>query len=132
MIDTRTVTAIILVAGNSTRYGQNRNKNFEEINGQAVLTYSLKAFSENNYVDNLEWCDCLYNIRYGTGIERNLKPRRMKIEQLTKDGQHVAYHLGVRELCETTGMNRRNIQRCLHNKPRFKSAYGYRWRFVDN
>ena len=53
MIDTRTVTAIILVAGNSTRYGQNRNKNFEEINGQAVLTYSLKAFSENNYVDNI-------------------------------------------------------------------------------
>ena len=28
MIDKRKVTAIILVAGNSTRYGQNRNKNF--------------------------------------------------------------------------------------------------------
>lgn len=53
MIDTRTVTAIILVAGNSTRYGQNRNKNFEKINGQAVLTYSLKAFNTNNYVDNI-------------------------------------------------------------------------------
>ena len=53
MIDTRTVTAIILVAGNSTRYGQNRNKNFEKINGQAVLTYSLKAFNENSYVDNI-------------------------------------------------------------------------------
>ena len=53
MIDTRTVTAIILVAGNSTRYGQNRNKNFEEINGQSVLTYSLKAFNKNDYVDNI-------------------------------------------------------------------------------
>ena len=53
MIDTRTVTAIILVAGNSTRYGQNRNKNFEKINGQEVLTYSLKAFNVNQYVDNI-------------------------------------------------------------------------------
>ena len=53
MIDTRTVTAIILVAGNSTRYGKNRNKNFEKMNGQAVLTYSLKAFNENSYVDNI-------------------------------------------------------------------------------
>ena len=53
MIGTKTVTAIILVAGNSTRYGQNRNKNFEKINGQAVLTYSLKAFDANTYVDSI-------------------------------------------------------------------------------
>ena len=85
----------------------------------------------NSHVDNLEWCDRLYNIRYGTGIERHMKPRRRKIEQLTKDGQHVAYHLGVREICEATGMNRRSIQRCLHNKPRHNTAYGYKWRFVD-
>ena len=30
----KTVTAVILVAGNSTRFGQNRNKNFETINGK--------------------------------------------------------------------------------------------------
>ena len=86
---------------------------------------------KNSHVDNLEWCDHLYNIRYGTGIERNLLPRRKLIEQLTMDGEHIAYHLGVRELCLKTGMNKRSIQRCLHNKPRFKSAYGYRWRFVE-
>ena len=86
---------------------------------------------KNNHVDNLEWCDRLYNIRYGTGIERNLLPRRKRIEQLTKDGRHVAYHLGVREICLATGMDRRAIQRCLCNKPKHKTAYGYRWRFVD-
>jgi hypothetical protein len=86
----------------------------------------------NSHVDNLEWCDRLYNIRYGTGIERNLLPRRKRIEQLTMDGEHIDYHLGVRELCLKTGMNRRTIQRCLQNKPRFKSAYGYKWRYVEN
>ena len=41
MIKEKEVTAIILVAGNSTRYGQNRNKNFEILQGKTVLEYSL-------------------------------------------------------------------------------------------
>ncbi len=53
MIERKTVTAIILVAGNSTRYGQNRNKNFEDVNGKPVLFYSLNAFDSNTYVDNI-------------------------------------------------------------------------------
>lgn len=53
MIDKKTVTAVILVAGNSTRYGQNRNKNYEIVNGKMVLEYSLDAFNTNNYIDNI-------------------------------------------------------------------------------
>lgn len=53
MINGKKVTAIILVAGNSTRYGQNRNKNFEIVNGKAVLSYSFKQFDTNNYVDDI-------------------------------------------------------------------------------
>lgn len=53
MINKRTVTAVILVAGNSTRYGQNRNKNFEMLNEKMVIEYSLNAFSTNAYIDNI-------------------------------------------------------------------------------
>lgn len=53
MINQNSVTAVILVAGNSTRYGQNRNKNFEMLNGKMVLEYSLNAFNTNNYIDNI-------------------------------------------------------------------------------
>lgn len=53
MKDTQTVTAIILIAGNSTRFGKNRNKNFEIIEGKNVLTYSLNAFDNNKYIDNI-------------------------------------------------------------------------------
>jgi len=53
LIDNKKVTAIILVAGNSTRYGQNRNKNFEIINEKTVLSYSLKEFDKNQYIDNI-------------------------------------------------------------------------------
>lgn len=49
----KTVTAIILVAGNSTRFGQNRNKNFENIEGKEILLYSLEKFNENSLVDDI-------------------------------------------------------------------------------
>jgi 2-C-methyl-D-erythritol 4-phosphate cytidylyltransferase len=51
--DAQTVTAIILIAGNSTRFGKNRNKNFEIIEGKNVLTYSLNEFDNNKYIDNI-------------------------------------------------------------------------------
>lgn len=53
MKDTKKVTAIILVAGNSTRYGQNRNKNFETVNEKPILYYSLNEFDKNEYIDNI-------------------------------------------------------------------------------
>lgn len=49
----KSVTAIILVAGNSTRFGKNRNKNFEVIEGKEILLYSLEKFNENQLVDNI-------------------------------------------------------------------------------
>ena len=53
MIQSKTVTAVILVAGNSTRFGKNRNKNFELVNGKSILSYSINAFSKNDYIDNI-------------------------------------------------------------------------------
>ena len=53
MVEEKTVTAVILVAGNSTRYGQNRNKNFENIQGKPVILYSLEEFHKNRYIDNI-------------------------------------------------------------------------------
>ncbi len=53
MIQDKTVTAVILVAGNSTRFGKNRNKNFELVNGKTILSYSIKAFNKSEYIDNI-------------------------------------------------------------------------------
>lgn len=53
MIQDKTVTAVILVAGNSTRFGKNRNKNFELVNGKTILSYSINAFNVNKYIDNI-------------------------------------------------------------------------------
>lgn len=53
MILNKIVTGIILVAGNSTRFGMNRNKNFELVNKKTILSYSINAFEDNSYIDNI-------------------------------------------------------------------------------
>ncbi len=53
MINNKKVTAVILAAGNSTRYGQNKNKNFEIINNKPILLYSIEMFAKNKYIDNI-------------------------------------------------------------------------------
>ncbi len=53
MFKDKKVSAIILVAGDSTRYGMNRNKNFEIINDKPVFMYSVEMFDSNEYVDSI-------------------------------------------------------------------------------
>ena len=47
------VTAIVLAAGNSVRYGQNRNKNLEIVNNLTILEYSLIQFNKNKQIDDI-------------------------------------------------------------------------------
>lgn len=53
MINGKKVTAIILAAGDSRRFGKKRNKIFEKIHGRSVLSYSLEVFDQNEYIDNI-------------------------------------------------------------------------------
>lgn len=53
MVNKFKVTGILLCAGSSTRYGKNRNKNFEILNGKAILSYGLNAFDKNDYIDDI-------------------------------------------------------------------------------
>lgn len=53
MIVNKTITGILLAAGNSTRFGKNRNKNFELVHGKSIISYSLNSFDNNKYIDNI-------------------------------------------------------------------------------
>lgn len=90
MKNQKTVTAIILVAGNSTRYGQNRNKNFETIHGKTVMSYSLKAFDQNQYIDNIL-----------IGIKREEEPIIKNILEKEKVTKPVQFVIGGKSRQET-------------------------------
>lgn len=85
---------------------------------------------ENNAVWNLEWCDHLHNQRHGTAPQRisASKPKR-RVEQLTLDGQHVAYYESRYAAARAFNRPKANIFFALTG--RSKSAYGYKWRYVD-
>lgn len=78
----------------------------------------------NNRADNLEWCDRLYNVNYGTGIQRRENP----IEQLTLYGQHVAYYTSIKNAERHLGFDQSYITKVCRGKR--NTAYGYQWRYV--
>lgn len=47
------VTGIILAAGSSTRYGIGINKNFELLCGKRVIEYSIDAFNQNLWINEI-------------------------------------------------------------------------------
>ncbi len=129
MLDTKTVTAIILVAGNSTRFGQNRNKNFEKINGKTVLYYSLKVFDKNKYVDNIiiatkeEEISKVKDIIKQENITKSVKivvggnSRKQSVYNCIKDvnSDIVIIHDGARPMIKQEYVNK-----CIENMDKFK------------
>lgn len=86
----------------------------------------------NNAVSNLEWCDRKYNVNYGTGIDRR-SPRFFKrLEQLTMDGQHVAYYESVAELVRQSNGKYKANNIYMAARGDNESSYGYRWRYVEH
>lgn len=47
------VTAILLTAGNSTRFKKKFNKNLEKVNNKYIFEYSLEQFEKNNFVNEI-------------------------------------------------------------------------------
>ena len=78
----------------------------------------------NNSVDNLEWCDRLYNVRYGTGIERRSKKRSKPVLQYTLDGNLIREWASVME-CGRNGYNQGHVADCCNGK--LKTHKGFIW-----
>jgi hypothetical protein len=86
--------------------------------------------THNNCADNLEWCTVQYNVTYNNAaFERGKKRIVFPIEQLTLDGQHVAYFNSMAEAERLCGYDHTNIGRAIHGKQ--KQYRGYIWRKVE-
>ena len=84
----------------------------------------------NNVVSNLEWCDRSYNVNYGTSLEKRSRKCFKCIEQLTLDGQHVAYYESVAELVRQSNGKYKANNIYMAARGDNESSYGYRWRYV--
>ena len=69
----------------------------------------------NNNVDNLEWCDRLYNVRYGTGIERRSKKRSKPVLQYDLNGNLIKVWISVND-AGRNGFNQGNVADCCRGE----------------
>ena len=97
---------------------------------------------DNNHVDNLEWCTCEYNNRYGTAPERKRSKARelgqmRAVVQLTLSGEKINEYESLHEASRKTGVGLPNIWNAANggfNKQgkwmRLHTACGYKWRWA--
>ena len=126
--------AIILAGGSGRRMGNNIPKQYMELNGKPVLYYSLKTFSDADYIDEIiivaaedhiervqnEIVD-LYGLHKISNVIRGGRERYHSVanglEALPSDTDYVFIHDGARPFVTSY-----TIERCLHYAEKYRAA----------
>ena len=82
----------------------------------------------NNTVENLEWCERVYNVNYGTGIERS-KEKRFGDRFVVINLDTGEVYKTPKDASRATGIHNDSISRVCKGKS--KTAGGYRWRYLN-
>lgn len=84
----------------------------------------------NNRVDNLEWCDRAYNVRYGSSRIRAIKnnPNVRKVAQYSMCGKLIAKYETVAHAGCATGLDISSISKACRGM--LKTCGGYIWKYV--
>ena len=85
---------------------------------------------QNNNVDNLEFCDRLYNVRFGTGIKRNIERSLKPILQYDRNGNFIKEYESIKQASEELNKNNSNIVACCKGKR--KTAFNYIWKYKQS
>lgn len=84
---------------------------------------------ENNCANNLEWCNRIYNINYGTAMERSSRSRTKSVIGVNKVSGLILSFKSAQEAEMQTGVNHCNIYKCCNGK--LKSAGNYYWMYAE-
>ena len=82
----------------------------------------------NNYVENLEWCDRKYNMRYGTAIKRSREKANKKVIRCDKEWNELKIYNSVEETRED-GFEPKHVSDCALGKR--KTHGGFKWKYVN-
>lgn len=95
-------------------------KNLPELN-------HIDEVKTNNRADNLEWCNHLYNMRYGTRTQRAIEPQCKTTLMLSKEGKVLRRFKSLNGAARELGIEASGICICISGK--IKSYKGYVWKY---
>lgn len=116
------VHALVMCAFNSNYYQNGLQINHKDEN------------KSNNYIDNLEWCDNLYNIRYGTGIERSKIKKYKPVLQYTMYDVFVKEYNSIQEasICVSSKHNKSGVSKISKCAKGYINSYmNFKWKFKE-
>lgn len=99
------------------------NKNLPQVNHK-------DENKQNNCIENLEWCDCKYNVNYGTAKNRMAKKNGIPVIQLTLKGEIIAKYESISEAARALGIPDSSIWNVCHGGQ--KTTAHFKWRFEDD
>lgn len=83
----------------------------------------------NNMVDNLEWCDCEYNINYGTRNDKmNITKKAKPIYSINITTNEITFYQSAYAAQKQTNISQTSICMCCRGK--IKTSGGYKWKYV--
>ena len=85
----------------------------------------------NNFVENLEWCDRIYQVNYGTFKKRMIETQRVSSKQ-SKSVRCVEtgiVYMSLHHAGRETGIPYTSICNALNGRQ--KTAGGYHWEYID-
>jgi hypothetical protein len=86
---------------------------------------------DDNRVDNLEWCTCVYNIMYNNRSKRVAIANGKPIEQLSMDGHLIREFPSIREAARFVIGDMKSIRMCCKKDTMTHYYKGYRWKFKE-
>lgn len=86
----------------------------------------------NNNSNNLEWCDRIYNMNYGTCKYRMGLHRRKPVNQYSKEGKFIKEYSSMKEAAILNNIKLNNISCCCNHIKNYKTAGGYIWKFKED
>lgn len=116
----------VMLTKNKTR----RNRNVHRLVAEAFIP-NLDGFTDineiktDNRVSNLEWC---YNNHYSRIPEKMNEAKKIRVKQVSLDGEIINVWNGIREAARALGIkSHRHISDCCKGKA--KTCYGFKWEY---
>lgn len=85
---------------------------------------------QNNYVENLEWCDRKYNMNYGTIKMKQARAKMKKVAKLNKNNEIIEVYKSIKEAAQINNCMETDIVACCKHKEHCITHKGYKWEYV--